>query len=587
MAVAASVVLLSLSLSRWSSFHNETFDLAFYGRMAWGSLHGIFWDPIVGAHMLGLHVSVVILPLGVASLIPGAIIPALLAAQAAAVGATAIPIGRIAARRFGPWGAVLGAMAWLLYPNIGHVATYEWHPGTLAVLPLSFALDALDRKAPRAFILSIAAVLMCREDLGLCTGLLGLVAFRSEASMKKVGLVSAGVSFGYVAIFLFVLLPLLGPEEGSVQLHFGKWGDSLPAAAIAMLGDPVGLLAHLADPERLGYVPILLAPVAFLPLLSGRWLIAALPIFAINLLSDWPTTTHLDSHYQTTLLPFLIVATIDGAAVLSRRVDEKLVGAGLVIALLITHGLAGGTPLSADFDATMFRQDARSSAARAAVAEIPSGQSVQAPYALMPHLVEREAISAPPPPDRNNEWIIFDAWHRQRFAQSEDLLRTSEEPTIRDWLARADYGLVLEQEPYLVLHRGHDPRAFADALSLFQTETDTSHPERLAECLSLVDWALWGDVLRLDLLATGSCDADLAIRIGTGPRPTRVDLLFEGILSPVHLREGEVVQSRHLLSPGEAAALLRGEIRVGLLRSSGARPAHADPVAIYLSVSDP
>ncbi|MBW2461473.1 MAG: DUF2079 domain-containing protein [Deltaproteobacteria bacterium] len=575
----AALLLFFQAMARWGSLHNQTFDLAFYARMAWGPVHGVFWDPIVGAHMLGLHVSLLVFPLSLVTLVPGVIVPLLLGLQAIATAAAAIPLGQIARRRFGPWGAVLGAAAWLLYPNIAHVATYEWHPGTIAVLPLAYALDALDRGAPRAFVVCALLTLACREDLGLVTGLLGLVALRSDPRLHRAGRVVALVSFAYVALFLFVLLPLLGPAEGSAQLHFGKWGPSLPSALVGMITHPVQLIEHLADPARLAYLPRLLAPVAFLAVLAPRWLIPVLPIVGINLVSDWPTTTDLDSHYQTVLLPFLIVAALDGGSHLAPRVSGGQVGALLSGALVLSHLIAGGSPVAMDYDAAMFQDDARSRAARRVLAVLPDDAAVQLPYALMPHVAERHSFGPPPPPDRNYDWVVLDAWHRIDFAQSEDLLRTDEEPTVRDWLARDDFGLVLVAEPYLVLRRGADPRALP--VERYRAPTAAGPAQRLSACLDLVGTEIDEGALVLTLRAKAPCGADLALRLGRGYRPERVDLLFDGLLSPAHLRTGEDYRSTHNLDDDELAAFEEGRLRVGLLRSSGARPSHADPVAVH------
>ncbi len=251
-----------------------------------------------------------------------------------------------------------------------------------------------------------------------------------------------------------------------------------------------------------------------------------------------------------------------------------------------THAFAGGMPLSADFDRASFTEDARSLAAARAVEAIPEGASVQAPYALMPHLVERELISAAPPPDKNYDYVILDAWHRERYAQDESLLRTSEEPNVRDWLARDDYGLVLSQAPYLVFAKGADPRALPQDRGILRAggEAIDARGVRLTACLYLVDWSRAGDVLRLDFRASEPCGADMAIRIGEGSRPERVDLLFDGLLSPSHLEPGDRIRSTHPLDEAEVEAFDDGALRVGLLRSSGARPAHEDPVAVTLGL---
>src|SRR5262245_33890178 len=142
---AALALLWSIEgLSRYRTFHNRTFDLALYARQAWGLAHGDYWDPIVDCHFLGTHVALVLWPLGWLGRVFG-VVPVLIVAQALALSLAALPLAQIGARRFGDRGALAAGAAWLLYPNLGHVASYEFHPGSLAMLPLAYALDALDR----------------------------------------------------------------------------------------------------------------------------------------------------------------------------------------------------------------------------------------------------------------------------------------------------------------------------------------------------------------------------------------------------------------------------------------------------------
>lgn len=584
-AAAIAVLLAALGILRWSTFHNETFDLAFYGRMAWGFVHGSFWEPIVGAHVFGLHVSPILFPLGALGAITGATVPVLLVAQAIALAATAWPLARMGHRRFGEAGALAGAAAWLLYPNLGHVGSYEFHPGTLAVLPLAWMLEGLDARHQRTFLWGAVGVLLCREDLALVTAVAGVVAWRTAPEMRRTGWRVALASVGYVLLFALVLHPQLGPEHGSMQLHFGKWGDSAAEAAATLLSRPVLVLEHLAAPQRLLYLPKLLLPLALLPLLRPRWLLIAAPVLAMNLLSDWPTTTMLDSHYQTTALPMVVAGAIDGAGRIARELRPRLVAAGLVATVAACHLLVGGTPVAADFSSGDFTWDARSAAAARVVAAVPEEVPVQAPYALLPHLTERVLLGPPPPPDRNYEVVILDAWHRVRYAQQEDLLRTVEEPTVRSWLASDEYGLVRADGPYLMLARGADPRGEPVAPYLVGTaDPETGRP--IAACLAVLEARFEGDSLILDFVARDACPRDLGLRIGSPGehRPRRVDLPFDGLLSPEHLRRGDHVRSTHPLSEAERRRILDRGLRLGALRSSGARPEHSDPTAIELPV---
>ena len=100
LAAVAGAGLFALSWQRYTTFHNRTFDLAFYARIAWGLARGDLLEPIVGAHIAGLHLSAVLWPLGGLGRLFGTV-PVLLVAQASAYAATAFPLARLAGRRFG------------------------------------------------------------------------------------------------------------------------------------------------------------------------------------------------------------------------------------------------------------------------------------------------------------------------------------------------------------------------------------------------------------------------------------------------------------------------------------------------------
>lgn len=595
--------LFALAFARLATFHHRTFDLAFYTRMAWGLARGDLWDPFLEAHVLGLHVSPVLAPIGVAGLLVGTA-PALLLAQSVACALTAKTLGLLAARRLGAPYFWLGFFAFALHPNLVHVATYEAHPGTLALLPLALAAERLDARDRRGFVLAIVGVLLCREDLALVTALLGALAHRTFGPRTSLP-ISLG-SLAYLGLFVGYIHPRFSPETGSFALHFGVFGDTPSAVISHWLSEPTVLFSHLFEGKKATYLARILLPLALLPpLLGARFLVPALPIVAINLVSAFPTTPNLDSHYLSPALPFVVVATIVGVAEL--RADKRRGAALAIVACsVIFYGALGRHPNDAAFAA-----DPRTDAARTVLAAIPAGASVQAPDPLLPHLAERARIHRAPPPDRAAEVVVLDLSHRDRYAQREDLLRTIEEPHVRDWLARADYGPIAHAAPYLVLRRGADPRRF---LELFEptgasgderaepAEDEPSEPgepsdgepseptaasprddsrddaelARLTPCLGVVGAWLVPDGVALELLAHGPCPSDLALRVGPGELSRRVDLIADGLVSPAHLRAGDRFVSRHRFRPG----ILDAEVWLGALRTSGARPEPGDPIRV-------
>lgn len=586
------------------TFHNQTFDLAFYARMAWGLVRANWWDPILNAHFLGLHLSWVMAPLGALGSVFGTV-PVLLVAQAAAVCAVCWPLYRIGSRRAGELGGLLVPAVWLLYPNLGHVCTYEFHPGNLALLPLVLAMDRLEAGQTHALGWLVVAVVACRADLTTVTFLLGVLVFWQGGERTRPGLWIAVLSLLYLAVFVLVLVPFLGPKQGSLSLHFGKWGSGPLEMAANLLFSPLVVFEHLAEPKRLLYLPKLLAPLLFLPLLAPRWLLLALPQLMVNLLSDFPTSTDMDCHYTTPIVPVLAVATADALGRLRERGLSRLIAPPLAAAALGANLFWGGMPWSLDHDSDSFKIDEHTRSGRAIASQVPPRASVQAPYRLMPHLAEREGIYRAPPPDRNADYAVLDLSHRRRYRHRETLLRTSEEPNARNWLSRPDYGLIAAEGDLVLLKRGADPRQGPGGRYLVGS-AGQSRGEFLTDCLRIIEARLWDDAVCVDLAVGGPCPRDLALRLCSAPvtsrsdtvrdrlafnpdgspRPGhRVDLFFDGLLSPVHLRAGDRVRTCHALEAYERRAVLDQGLYLGTVRSSGARPEPTDPWTVRVPLS--
>ena len=178
-------------------------------------------------------------PLGAIGALFGTV-PTLLAAQSLALALAAWPLSLIGARRFGPLGGVAAALAYLLYPNLGHVATYEFHPGAIAMLPLAYALLRARSAARAGALPRPRADLAVRRDRGMPRQ--PLAADRGDrrggaAREWRPGAATALAlligSLLYFALSL-ALQPLLGGAlSASADLHYGKWG-----------GSPLGVLAR-------------------------------------------------------------------------------------------------------------------------------------------------------------------------------------------------------------------------------------------------------------------------------------------------------------------------------------------------------
>jgi hypothetical protein len=277
---------------------------------------------------------------------------------------------------------------------------------------------------------------------------------------------------------------------------------------------------------------------------------------------------------------------VGGARIASigRGLSREIALAPLLVCAALAHVLEGGSPLSLRYDRLAYADDATSDALRDALAAIPEDASVQAPERVLAHLAERRSLRRGPPPETPSDYVIFDAWQRRLEPHREELLRTEEEPLVRDWLARDDHALVFSQDAIYVLARGarrEDDVASAHVVG----HADPNDGRALTACLALLDASTapradGGATLTLELGARGPCPSDLALRVGWGHRPRRVDLIADGELSPARFRAGDRILSIHALSPQELSDVEAHGLRIGAVRQSGARPEPGDPPAI-------
>lgn len=582
LAAIYGALLLALGWSRYATCHNHTFDLALYARTAWGLARGDMWNPIANSTFVHLHTAWALLPLGLIGRAFG-VVPVLLLAQSLAIALCLWPLTRIATRHLGAVGVWVAPLLWIAYPNLGHVGSYEMHPGTLALLPLCWALDALDRNAGRTLMWCCLGVVACRADYAMLTAVMGVLLATASATQRRRGVSIAVASVGYLALVLGAQHVLVAHGVQSSTLHFGPWGGSPLGIVGAAFTDSARVVDHLSSFDRLAYLPRLLLPLALVPLLHLRLLWIAAPVFAINLISVWPSATRLDSHYLAPAVPVLIVSALIGAARL--RVMFPRASQFWLLAPVAASAWFGGLPWSMDFPREAFVTDARTAACSDVLQTVNASASVQAPDFLLPHLAERAVLHRGPPPERGADVIVLDASHRSRFAHNEDLLRTVEEPSLRSWIARSDYGVTYNSGDLIVMERGQSTREGIGTRYIDHARaSDTLPTHRLTACLSIDAAHLTDTTLTLELRAHEPCAPDLAIRIGSTARPKRADLLFDGVLSPVHVRQGDRLRSIHKLSRTEAATIGRSGLWVGALRSSGARPVPSDPIALQIPV---
>jgi uncharacterized membrane protein len=414
MILGYAILYCALSWLRFATFHAQI-DMSFYLRLIWGVGHGHPDLPLVRApHYLGLHLEPVVFPLAALSRLGVPLAPLLLGMQAIAVAYMALPAYRLGARHLGPGlPALCAAACALLYPTVTVATLHDFHPVTLALPLLLGVVDAVDEGAHRRALLLGALALCCREDIAVQLGLLCLLVAASArtAGGRRVRIAALCLFvalLSYFFIYVLFVQPRWLPPFGSYGLHFRIGGAARSARDVVALGlyQPLVLVRHLLSGDRLLYPYVLLWPVAFLPVLAPRYLLGALPIVGINLLSDFPRVRTIEAHYATAIVPFVVAAAIIGAGRalrLARGARQGFLRASplwlLCLCVLAAHVGHGGSPLalgSKRYNPRDFRDEENAGVVRAALRRIPPGVSVAARPGPLAHMAERPRFISPP-----------------------------------------------------------------------------------------------------------------------------------------------------------------------------------------------
>src|SRR5262249_15573046 len=152
------------------------------------------------------------------------------------------------------------------------------------------------------------------------------------------------------------------------------------------------------DREGIHYLLELLVPLLLLVVASPVALVAAAPELGLNLLSATDTQSSIHHHYTAGLIPPLIVATVLGAARLTRsrpRLRVPLTAPALVAVMVAANFVLGAIPLWRDLPGGQtYRAYASHVATHDRVTDralrmIPDGAVVSATNSLGSHLSGR------------------------------------------------------------------------------------------------------------------------------------------------------------------------------------------------------
>jgi uncharacterized membrane protein len=454
-AIAVAVyglVFCFVTVTRHFTFATHALDLGYYVQMVWHLARGD--GPYVSLpemHAWGDHLSPIMYVFVPAFwLAPGPVV--LLVAQSMALAAGGIAVFGLASARLGDERpAAAFALLYLVNPSLHGINVRDFHAAALAIPLLLAAFWAVESGRPWLALVPAALTLLCREDATL--PVVGLGVWMAVARGRWVaGLVTVATALGVLGVDVRWIIPAYRGEPYTHLWRYRYLGGSLTEIAATGLLHPLRTLGALLTPGRAVYVAVMLAPLAFLPLLGGWDVVGVLPGLAENLLSSDPVLYNHRTQYQAFVLPFLILGAIGGYARLERRRPGRWPAPVLVVAMVASLALASRTVN--DFAVARFWPTPDQRAAYRVLAQVPPAAAVSAQDPYVPHLSMRRLVFVfPVGIDKSDYVLIYLDSYPWRNLPGVTLTRDGARATITIGAREWRYVVAAQAGPHLLLRR--------------------------------------------------------------------------------------------------------------------------------------
>jgi uncharacterized membrane protein len=409
----------ALSILQYRAYNTGRFDLGNMAQAVWATAHGhpLEITNLQGEQVsrLGSHVDPILVAFAPLWWIwPSAAM--LVAAQAVAIALGALPVFWLARKHLSSEQAALGfGLAYLLYPAVQWLPLNEFHPVALACPLLLFAFWYLDEDRLVAFALFAVLAALTKEEIPLVIAGMG-IWYAISRKQWRIGGAIAVLGIVLTTISVQVVLPHFNEgASSSFYQRYGALGHSPSEILATIFTDPGKVLSTVFDPEGIHYLVDLFVPLLLLAVAAPLALIAAVPELGLNLLSATDTQSSIHHHYTAGLIPPLIVATVLGAARLTRsRPGVRVPLAMTLVAVMVAANyLLGAVPVWRELPGGQTYQAYAAHVAThdrttdSALRMIPDDAVVSATNSLGSHLSGRRRFLSFPY-IRDAQWIAAD-----------------------------------------------------------------------------------------------------------------------------------------------------------------------------------
>jgi uncharacterized membrane protein len=305
-----------------------------------------------------------------------------------AVASGALPVYWLGRKHLGNDGfAVVFAAAYLLYAptQFNAYTPVGIHAVSFSIPLLLYAIWFLDNDRLVWFGVCGLLAATTKEEIGAAVGGLGIwYAVRRGRRLAGAAIFAVGASISVLA--LEVVIPHYMHGNLIFTVRYTDVGGTPGGILRTSVTDPIALIHQVATGHKLFFLVLV-----FLPFL-GFWarepvmLVGALPDLAVNLLSSNDKQTTIFYQYTAGIIPFVVAASVLGAARMRKRRHAPPALLAVVCLLAVLSPLVFTGSVLADRDAAAVR------AMKRAVKLIPPDARVSASISLGGNVAERRVL---------------------------------------------------------------------------------------------------------------------------------------------------------------------------------------------------
>ena len=378
---------------KFNSFAYYDFDLAIDAQTLWNITHGSIYSSIHGIPFLGNHMRLILFLVAPVYLIfPSAL--TLLYLQSFFLGLGAWGIYLIACRVIDESSAFLFAFLYLIYPALGYLNLYEFHPVALATCFLIFMFYFYQREKFKWFMLFLLLALSCQENIPLVLIFFSIYSFIQKRNKSWI-IAPFIIGIIYFYLSFFVLMPFFGKNTIQFFKLYGHLGNSFPEIIKNIIFHPLAVFRFMFTPDKLLYLRALFGPLSFLGLLGPINLIPAIPLFLQHLLSRRVTEVTIYYHYQAELIPFIFISAIYGfKRLLNFRIikDNYKIFQIIILLFALMYAFILGPYNWLLTELSMYNKDHLDTQKERLISLIPEEASVLATFEFQPKLANRREL---------------------------------------------------------------------------------------------------------------------------------------------------------------------------------------------------